>query len=169
MSAVRPSAQDAVMETLASRGDLTVTEIAAAVQIGRSTVGKALAALERAGRARRSAGAREGGRPLPDRWSIPAGDEPPARMGSRRERLRPGQLDRLVLDYLKAHGKTAPLGPTAVAKALGRSTGAVGNCLVRLAAAGQVRQVSEKPRRYSTAAPRSTTRPGTRPRKRKPS
>jgi hypothetical protein len=37
-----------------------------------------------------------------------------------------------------------------VAKALGRSGGAVGNCLTRLAAAGRVRKVSDKPRRYSS-------------------
>jgi len=50
------------------------------------------------------------------------------------------------------------VGATAVAKALGRSAGAVGNCLTRLAAAGQVRQVSEKPRRYSSAVQRSSKR-----------
>ena len=40
------------------------------------------------------------------------------------------------------------MGATVVAKALGRSAGAVGNCLTRLAAAGQVFQISDKPRRY---------------------
>jgi len=33
-----------------------------------------------------------------------------------------------------------------------RSSGAVGNCLVRLTDAKQVRQESDKPRRYSLAA-----------------
>jgi hypothetical protein len=50
------------------------------------------------------------------------------------------------------------VGATAVAKALSRSAGAVGNCLTRLAAAGQVRQVSEKPRRYSSTTPASGKR-----------
>ena len=35
---------------------------------------------------------------------------------------------------------------------LDRSSGAVGNCLVRLTKAKQVRQDDEKPRRYSLAA-----------------
>ncbi|MEA2180896.1 MAG: hypothetical protein QOF69_81, partial [Solirubrobacteraceae bacterium] len=65
--------------------------------------------------------------------------------------------------FLITHNKDAPAGATAVAKALERSPGAVGNCLARLAAAGQVRQVSEKPRRYSAIA-----RSGTRGRTRRP-
>ena len=64
--------------------------------------------------------------------------------------MRPGQLDGLVLDYIDSQGTDA-VGATAVARALGRSAGAVGNCLTRLAAAGRVRQVSDKPRRYSSA------------------
>jgi hypothetical protein len=107
--------------------------------------------------ARRSPGGREGGRRLPDRWAVGSSDEP-SPPGSSTGRLRPGQLDGLVLDFLNSHGKDAPVGATAAAKALGRSAGAVGNCLVRLAAAGQVRQVSERPRRYSSATPASSKR-----------
>jgi biotin operon repressor len=168
MTAAKPTSEEAVVKALASQGELTSAEIATATGLGRSTVAKTLAGLERSGMTRRIPGGREGGRRLPDRWSVGSNDQRSS-AGPSTQRLRPGQLDGLVLDYLQAHGKTAPLGPTAVAKALGRSTGAVGNCLVRLAAAGQVRQVSETPRRYSTAAPRSRTRPGTRPRKGKPS
>lgn len=67
-------------------------------------------------------------------------------------RLRPGQLDGLVLKYLEENAATGPHAPTGVARALERSSGAVGNCLVRLTEARKVRQVSEKPRRYSLAA-----------------
>jgi nitric oxide reductase NorQ protein len=74
------------------------------------------------------------------------------------QRLRPGQLDELVLDYITS--QDAAVGATVVAKALGRSGGAVGNCLTRLAAAGRVRKVSNKPRRYSSA--KSTPRTGAR-------
>jgi hypothetical protein len=42
-----------------------------------------------------------------------------------------------------------PLGPTAVVKGLGRSSGAVGNCLKRLAAEGQVNQIGKQPLRYA--------------------
>jgi nitric oxide reductase NorQ protein len=62
---------------------------------------------------------------------------------------RPGQLDGLVLDYMRKQATKEPLGPTAVAKGLGRSSGAVGNCLKRLAAAGHVRQAGEHPLRYT--------------------
>jgi hypothetical protein len=77
-------------------------------------------------------------------------EQPSAR--SSRQRLRPGQLDGLVLELSNANGKHSPLGVTTVAKALGRSARALGNCLVRLAAAAHVRQVSERPRRYRGAA-----------------
>jgi hypothetical protein len=64
------------------------------------------------------------------------------------ERLSAGGLDPLVLDYLKKNKATAPHGPSQVAKALGRSSGAVGNCLVRLTDANKAKQVSDKPLRY---------------------
>jgi hypothetical protein len=83
----------------------------------------------------------------PDRWSIARGKTEP-RPRSTTERLRPGQLDPLVLDYLEAHGDAGPLGTTAVATGLGRSAGAVGNCLARLPAVGRMRQVGDHPRRY---------------------
>lgn len=45
-----------------------------------------------------------------------------------RKRLRPGELDGLVLSYLCQHKQTGPLTATAVAKGLGgRSAGAVSN------------------------------------------
>lgn len=134
---------------LGSGADVTAADLAATTGLGRSTIGKALAELERAGTVRRSTGGREGGRRLPARWSLATQKSPEPQGVS--ERLRPGQLDGLVLDYLQEHGKSGPLGPTAVARGLGRSSGAVGNCLARLAADGGVRQVSERPRRYVVA------------------
>jgi hypothetical protein len=69
------------------------------------------------------------------------------------KRLRPGQLDGLVLGYLKAHKGDGPLTATAVAKGLGgRSAGAVANCLARLAEDGAVRQAKKTPRAYALAA-----------------
>jgi hypothetical protein len=66
------------------------------------------------------------------------------------KRLRPGQLDRLVLDYMKAHRKEGPLTATSIAKGLGgRSAGAVANCLSRLAEDGKVRQAKRTPRAYT--------------------
>ncbi len=68
------------------------------------------------------------------------------------QRLKAGGLEPLVLKYLKDNAATAPHGPSTVAKALQRSSGAVGNCLVRLAETKEVKQDSNKPRRYSLAA-----------------
>jgi DNA-binding transcriptional ArsR family regulator len=161
MTAGNPTSEERVIKILAAEGELTVAEIAATTGLGRSTVAKALARLERASMALRSPGGRDGGRRLPDRWSVGASEERSGAV-SATQRLRPGQLDALVVDFVTAHGKDTALGATAVAKALGRSAGAVGNCLVRLAAAGQVREVSEHPRRYSAAAPRSRNPNGTR-------
>jgi hypothetical protein len=67
------------------------------------------------------------------------------------ERLRPGQLDGLVLSYMKKHKGELPLSPTAVAHGIKRSSGAVGNCLGRLERAEKVRLVDKRPRRYDLA------------------
>jgi DNA-binding IclR family transcriptional regulator len=151
VSAAKPTREEAVAEALASGTEMTGVEIATATGLGRSTVGKALAAMERDGIVRRHLGGRDGRRRLPDRWSIGHAAERDDRARTAKQRLRPGQLDGLVLDYIDSKGTDA-VGATAVAKALGRSAGAVGNCLTRLAGAGRVRQVSDKPRRYSSTA-----------------
>jgi hypothetical protein len=67
------------------------------------------------------------------------------------DKLKPGGLDPLVLGYLKDNAGSGPHGPTQVAKALERSSGAVGNCLARLTNEKKVKLVTEKPRRYSIA------------------
>jgi hypothetical protein len=64
------------------------------------------------------------------------------------ERLRSGALRGLVLAHLTEQ-PGQELTPTAVAKALGRSAGAVGNALATLAATGEVVQASGTPRRYA--------------------
>jgi DNA-binding IclR family transcriptional regulator len=148
MSDTKPASEEAIVAVLESRRDTTVSDVAAAAGLGRSTTGKVLVRLERAGRARRNPGKREGGRRLSDRWTL-AAPKKPARRRPSSKRLRPGELDGLVLDHLAKHAQSGPLSATAVANGLGCSAGAVGNCLARLAAAGRVRQVSGRPRRYN--------------------
>jgi predicted transcriptional regulator len=167
VSAARASSEEAVAKVLASGTEMTGAEIATATGLGRSTVGQALVALERGAVVRRHAGGRDGRRRLPDRWSIGHAEKCSDRARPGAQRLRAGQLDGLVLDYVDSQGADA-VGATAVAKALGRSAGAVGNCVTRLAAAGRVRQVSDKPRRYSRAASASRKRGRTSPRKERP-
>lgn len=63
-------------------------------------------------------------------------------------RLRPGELDGLVLDYMRRHKKDWPLTATAIGKGIGRSSGAVANCLARLTKKKKARQAKRKPRAY---------------------
>lgn len=67
------------------------------------------------------------------------------------KRLRPGELDGLVLAYLAEHKDDGPLTATAIGKGIGRSAGAVANCLGRLAKDKKVRQVKKRPRTFAIA------------------
>jgi hypothetical protein len=63
-------------------------------------------------------------------------------------RLHPGELDGLVLGYMGEHSGELPLTPGSVAKGIKRSSGAVANCLERLADADAVVRAGSKPRSY---------------------
>lgn len=69
-------------------------------------------------------------------------------MKTKAKRLRPGELDKLVLAHLKKHEADGPLTASAIGKEIERSSGAVANCLGRLAKAKEVRQAKRKPRSY---------------------
>lgn len=64
------------------------------------------------------------------------------------ERLRPGELDGLVLAYMRRHKNDWPLTATTIGKGIDRSSGAVANCLGRLAKQKKARQAKRKPRAY---------------------
>lgn len=153
------SAEQAVLVTVRAQPQATAAEIAEAAGIGRSSATKQLAVLERAGKVNRRPGGREGGRRLPDRWTLAskrtAATSKPRAKGSA-ERLRPGQLDGLVLTYMREHSDEGPLTASAIGKGIGRSGGAVANCLKRLVEAGQAREAGVRPRRYAIeeASPR---------------
>jgi predicted DNA-binding transcriptional regulator YafY len=174
----KPASEQAALKALAANPEATAAEVAAAANVGRSTASKVLARLTSSGEVRRIEGGRDGARRLPDRFALAsaelaaddgkpkaAADAEPkaaddgkpkaaqdAKPKAAGEHLKPGQLDKLVLAYLKDNADSGPHGPTTVAKALVRSSGAVGNCLVRLTKAKEVRQDSDKPRRYSLPA-----------------
>jgi hypothetical protein len=65
-------------------------------------------------------------------------------------RLPPGGLHGMVEDFLRAH-PNEEFGPGAIAKALGRSSGAVSNALDKMAASGLSVQTSPKPKRFQLA------------------
>lgn len=150
-------ATESICEALSAHGEITVSELAEMTGLGRSTVGKALAALETEGRAVRTPGERQGGKRAPDVWSAAGaveesttavdvrtseGDAEPS------DRLAKGALRTLVLEHLQANAGES-FTPTAVGKALHRSSGAVGNALDKLATHGAVAKVGDKPRRYA--------------------
>jgi predicted ArsR family transcriptional regulator len=124
-----------LLEALTETPGSTGVQLAEATGLGRSTVAKLLAALERDGQATRAFGEPDGRRRAPDLWSK-----------TTTQRLRPGQLDELVMAHMRSLG--GPAGPVAVGRALGRSTGAVANCMKRRAKAGDLNKVQDKPLRY---------------------
>ncbi|HWI74638.1 MAG TPA: hypothetical protein VNT55_21940 [Baekduia sp.] len=136
----KPTAADKLREALALHPASTTAELVEISGLSRATVTKQLTALQKVGDATAAEGNRNGRRGRPaSRWSLTGQSERP--------RLRPGELDGLVLEHVR--GLDAPVGPTAVGKALDRSAGAVANCMARLAKAGELTQTSTKPRSYA--------------------
>lgn len=161
-SDARPAAE-LVAEALAAHPASTAAELAAFAGLGQSTVSKALASMEAAGAASRDVAEPVSGRRPAARWNQAVKIHTPQRRtvslagstavsdrGGVAGRLRPGQLGTLVLEYLLAH-QEQEWSPTAVGKALGRSTGAVANALAKFAASGDAVLTSEAPRRYRIA------------------
>jgi hypothetical protein len=64
-------------------------------------------------------------------------------------RLGSGQLDKLVLDYMRKHKDDSPHTASAIGKGIERSSGAVANCLGRQVKAKKVRLAKQKPRQYA--------------------
>jgi hypothetical protein len=77
-----------------------------------------------------------------------AGKSTKAPSAGKNGRLGPGELDKLVLAYMRKHKEDAPHTPSAIAKGIKRSSGAVANCLGRLDKQKKVRLVKPKPREY---------------------
>jgi hypothetical protein len=77
-----------------------------------------------------------------------AGKSTKAPSAGKKDRLGPGGLDKLVLAYMRKHEEDAPHTPSAIAKGIERSSGAVANCLARLDKQKKVRLVKPKPREY---------------------
>src|ERR1035437_5098266 len=106
-----PASERAALEALAANPEATAAEVAAAANVGRSTASKVLARLTSSGEVRRIEGGRDGARRLPDRFALasaePAADDgkpksaEDAKPNAAGEHLKPGQLDKLVLAYLK--------------------------------------------------------------------
>lgn len=90
----------------------------------------------------------------PKRAKPKAKEAKPKANRSGANRLRPGELDGLVIAHMRGREEALPLGATTIAKGIERSSGAVGNCLERLAKADDspVRRAQDKPRTYDPKA-----------------
>jgi hypothetical protein len=160
---IDPPAKQAILDVLKVQPQASVAQIAVSAGVGRSTAGKLLAQLASDGEVHRTEGGRDGNRRQPDLWSL-AGQQPAANEADAKpatddkpsgdtSRLKPGELEPLVLAYLKENADSGPHGPTAVANALERSSGAVASCPARPRQAGKRGQ-----RQAASLKPRSVTR-----------
>ena len=149
MASRAPAATERVAELLTTQ-PATAADLARRAELGNSTVTKALAALETAGRARRTPGGRQGGRRLPDQWTIITARGPAKANGA--PRLGRGELRTAVLAFLRTH-LGQEFTATALAKALGHSAGAISNAAEKLLLTGEVARTNESPRSYSAAPP----------------
>jgi hypothetical protein len=86
-------AAGAVWDALAANPGATVAELSDAAGVSRTTTARTLTALENDGRASRTPGERDGGKRLPDRWTLA-----PVATGG----------DDAAADHNAADGKTAP-------------------------------------------------------------
>ncbi len=160
-----------LLSALVELGEATAGDLATRLGVGQSTAAKRLAALESSGATRRRRGGRVEGVLAPDHWSVtapphrraPAGpvskEERPEAPGPESQsgnegRLARGALRTMVRDHLAARSNE-DLGATQIAKALGRSPGAVANALARLESHGEIAAVGNSPRRYRAVKARS--------------
>jgi len=72
-----------------------------------------------------------------------------------KKRLRPGELDGLVLAHMRKHKGDGPLTASAIGKGIGRSSGAAANCLARLVKEKKLRLAKRKPRAYALTEAKS--------------
>jgi hypothetical protein len=148
----KKSTDERIIEFLNEKGTGTVDEICAALKIGRTNARKYLAGLTVDKKIKRESGGREGRRKLPDVFSLKGKKTSTGKRGkstSKYGRLGPGQLDKLVLGYMRSHKDDAPHTASAIAKGIKRSSGAVANCMGRQVKANTVRMVKPKPREYA--------------------
>ncbi|HVE45124.1 MAG TPA: helix-turn-helix domain-containing protein [Acidimicrobiales bacterium] len=148
---VIPTTTDAVYEALVQNPDSTPAALAEATGLVRATVSRALVVLEEEARAARRPSPKSGRRGRqPDRWSAmdnPTGEHSSAQLPAAAGRLAKGELRSLVLDHVRSR-PDREMTPGAIAKALGRSPGAVANALVRLTTDNEVVEMPGAPRRY---------------------
>lgn len=157
-SPARTVAETRLWDALRAHPGHTARDLAGHAGIGESTATKALARWETDGRVARSGDGMIGGRRVPSTWTI-AYESPE---GGGRSRLRRGELRTMISAFLHSsdeHGHAHT--PGEIARALGRSAGAVSNALDRLCEENIVRQTSSQPRRFTLADADARSEKGT--------
>lgn len=152
----KQSTDERIIEFIREKGTATVDEVCDALKIGRTSARKYLAGLKVEKKIDRVSGGRDGRRKLPDVFSLPGkpkatGKRAKSASSKSNGRLGPGELDKLVLAFMRSHKDDAPHTASAIGKGIKRSSGAVANCLERQAKAEKVRLVKPKPREYALA------------------
>src|SRR5262245_59287792 len=151
-----PTVADRVLQVLTDRpAPPTAAQLAGHLAVSQSAVNKALAALEQSGQAYRSARNPMNSKRVAATWSLspppaaPTGPETPSAVTARTAGARPstgtavtgrlgqGHLRAMVLKHLRAQPADAALTPSQIARALGRSAGAVANACDKLTATGE--------------------------------
>jgi hypothetical protein len=154
MSEKRKEVEQRIVAFVKEKRGTIVDEVATAVGVTRSTARKYLAGLVDAGELKRTEGGRDRGRKRPDRFSVvdgKGGEKEPKGTPSTsapKARLGPGELDGLVLADMREHRDEAPHTPSRIGKRIGRSSGAIANCLRRLADSDRAVLKSKKPHAY---------------------
>jgi predicted transcriptional regulator len=177
----RTETEDKLWAALHASPNSTAADLSVAATIGKSTAAKILAKWAGDGSVTRTAGIAEGGRRAADLWAItetdiaaptakdaepmdavtapePGDGDDASDNGGREEpaRLAPGALRGLVEDYLSDH-PGEEFSPSAIGKALDRSSGAVNNALEKLVLDGYAVKTKEAPKRFALAAASAPT------------
>ena len=148
-----------ITSVLVQTDGVTVNQIAATIGAGRSTVGKALAQLEKDGSARRESASGDSEEKGARWFAVAEEARPPKpakaatpRAVSDGERMGRGALREAVLNTLMGRAGTE-MSPVEISKFLGgKSVGAVTNALEKLAGQGVITRTQDKPRRFMLKA-----------------
>lgn len=142
----RTEAETKLWNALAAQPNSTTAALALAAGIGKSTATKILATWATSGTVTKTRPTKG----MAAAWSLPTPPEPKAtkdRQVSDGPRLGSGALRGLIVDYLRDN--PGAHGPSAIAKVLDRSAGAVNNALEKLVADGYAIKTQQAPKRFA--------------------
>ncbi|HET7444940.1 MAG TPA: hypothetical protein VFJ57_09810 [Solirubrobacterales bacterium] len=84
----------------------------------------------------------------PKKSTSKAAKKAPSKNPNGTKRLRPGELDGMVVKWMEENEDRGKVSPGTVATGINRSSGAVANCMGRLAKEKRIRLATKKPKQY---------------------